>query len=719
MELLYLWIEDYKNIHHQGFNFSPKYRFEFKPEFRKEADGKLPKDKEGKDIFEVIGGTLKDKKLDSISENFFEPSQEVKDAWNKSEKLGTITNITAIVGANGAGKSNLLDFIKDILREEFAIKKNRKSYRFVCIFQDEQENYHYSKNIKVSLITNQQLTKFTASSIESFIYSFIFYSNQLTPYRNEQSDPHFEKPFSLISISLREILEKESSYERMNKEINTINQNKGKEFLTAYFLLNLKTHLDFIKFLKRKGIQIALPFNLPEFLILSISPNYNFAIAINSSENILQKFKNLFECYTKIIFDLASISNKYELVIRNLKLNHINRIFQSIASKFEEKHDLENNFTNWESYKTISQLDDKIEKFLKLQHENDPYLRERILHINFEKFLEKFKEYYKDVLEQSEIYLQDKLGNEKINITDVNFRSNLDLFSGIYESYFALHYDYFDISWQGLSSGEEAFLSIYSRFYSAITPNFSEYNYYEESSKINLLILIDEGEVGFHPEWQRKYLKYLIDFFPQIYHGARTQIQIILTTHSPFLASDLPKENIIFLKKGGQGEIIESDKSDANGKCIVFDGLKKDKTFGANIHTLLSDGFFLNEGLIGEFAKGKINEVIKAMEPLLKYPKEKRDLEYESRILEKEIDKKLKETEIEHLDKEYESQKEKFNKEKGRIKKIIDAIGEPIVQDKLLQMYYTIESKDAKEAQIKFHQEKIRKLEENDSNKNS
>lgn len=29
MELLYVLIEDYKNIHHQGFNFSPKYRLEF------------------------------------------------------------------------------------------------------------------------------------------------------------------------------------------------------------------------------------------------------------------------------------------------------------------------------------------------------------------------------------------------------------------------------------------------------------------------------------------------------------------------------------------------------------------------------------------------------------------------------------------------------------------------------------------------------------------
>ena len=25
MELVYLWVEDYKNIHHQGFDFSPRF----------------------------------------------------------------------------------------------------------------------------------------------------------------------------------------------------------------------------------------------------------------------------------------------------------------------------------------------------------------------------------------------------------------------------------------------------------------------------------------------------------------------------------------------------------------------------------------------------------------------------------------------------------------------------------------------------------------------
>ena len=29
MELVYLWVEDYKNIKRQGFNFSPRFRCEY------------------------------------------------------------------------------------------------------------------------------------------------------------------------------------------------------------------------------------------------------------------------------------------------------------------------------------------------------------------------------------------------------------------------------------------------------------------------------------------------------------------------------------------------------------------------------------------------------------------------------------------------------------------------------------------------------------------
>ena len=36
----------------------------------------------------------------------------------------------------------------------------------------------------------------------------------------------------------------------------------------------------------------------------------------------------------------------------------------------------------------------------------------------------------------------------------------------------------------------------------------------------------------------------------------------------------------------------------------------KKQTFGANIHTLLSDSFFMKDGLMGEFAKAKIDKAI-------------------------------------------------------------------------------------------------------------
>lgn len=66
---------------------------------------------------------------------------------------------------------------------------------------------------------------------------------------------------------------------------------------------------------------------------------------------------------------------------------------------------------------------------------------------------------------------------------------------------------------------------------------------------------------------------------------------IIIASHAPFILSDLPNQNVIFLKKGQQVQVNID-------------------TFGANIHTLLSHGFFMKDGLMGEFAKEKINTAI-------------------------------------------------------------------------------------------------------------
>ncbi|MBK8808649.1 MAG: hypothetical protein IPO21_19250 [Bacteroidales bacterium] len=69
-------------------------------------------------------------------------------------------------------------------------------------------------------------------------------------------------------------------------------------------------------------------------------------------------------------------------------------------------------------------------------------------------------------------------------------------------------------------------------------------------------------------------------------------LNICFITHSPFILSDIPSDRIMFLTENG-----EQDKE------ILT------KTFGANIHELLTDGFFLSN-TIGEYALNQIRDII-------------------------------------------------------------------------------------------------------------
>jgi hypothetical protein len=139
------------------------------------------------------------------------------------------------------------------------------------------------------------------------------------------------------------------------------------------------------------------------------------------------------------------------------------------------------------------------------------------------------------------------------------------------------------------SSGEKAYYSFFSRLYDTIQRYDIGYDKRE-----NLILFIDEGEGGFHPDWKKRFLGWVIDFLNSDFN--KYNFQIIFTTHSPYLLSDLSSEHIILLdKKEGKTQIVPSNKF---------------QTFGANIHELLSDAFFLTDGQIGEFARRNIQLII-------------------------------------------------------------------------------------------------------------
>ncbi|MEA3370181.1 MAG: AAA family ATPase [Campylobacterota bacterium] len=110
-----------------------------------------------------------------------------------------------------------------------------------------------------------------------------------------------------------------------------------------------------------------------------------------------------------------------------------------------------------------------------------------------------------------------------------------------------------------------------------------------KEDKKSTILLFDEIELYLHPMWQKRILNIILDFLKV--EELESLLHIVIASHSPFILSDLPKENVIFLQNGKQVDV------DIN-------------PFGANIHTLLSHGFFMQDGLMGEFAKEKIEELI-------------------------------------------------------------------------------------------------------------
>ena len=104
-------------------------------------------------------------------------------------------------------------------------------------------------------------------------------------------------------------------------------------------------------------------------------------------------------------------------------------------------------------------------------------------------------------------------------------------------------------------------------------------------------IILEEIELYFHPEWQRTYCYDLIDLIQKSGLQNIKTINILFVTHSPYLLSDIPKTNVLFLKNG------------------IPDYSMQENTFGSNINGLLKNGFFLPSLPMGEFAHKKINSM--------------------------------------------------------------------------------------------------------------
>lgn len=129
-----------------------------------------------------------------------------------------------------------------------------------------------------------------------------------------------------------------------------------------------------------------------------------------------------------------------------------------------------------------------------------------------------------------------------------------------------------EINWRGISSGQVAKINLFSRLFSAI----------KNINEGNVLIILDEADIYLHPEWQRKFLYEISEFLSEVKENhieGDVSFNLILTTHSPLMVSDLLKEDVyIIVKSMGEGSSLFQAQNE---------------TLGANIHQLYREEFVM------------------------------------------------------------------------------------------------------------------------------
>ena len=139
-----------------------------------------------------------------------------------------------------------------------------------------------------------------------------------------------------------------------------------------------------------------------------------------------------------------------------------------------------------------------------------------------------------------------------------------------------------------MSTGEGNLIEIFSQLFT--------YLKIYEGNVDNIVLLVDEIETAMHLEWSRRLIKILINNLSEILEdeGKGRKIQLIFTTHSPYMLSDIKPGNVIML-----------EKNQATG---YSEGKVLQNTFAKNIQEIMKDN--LIDNIYGDFALAKIDSMI-------------------------------------------------------------------------------------------------------------
>lgn len=627
---IFMWIKEYKGIKNLKINLDPSYEIELKIgiEKLKKIRQSAKKTSSLKSGITKIDKRLSLKKLKIKKTRFELP----KDFYSKN-----IENISLLIGKNGTGKSSILELLA---LQKISEEKIEHFIIYKTISQEEEELYVMEGYYPMDGDEYFEFLKKINKEVIRQDYSFIIDAeNKFRGFCNSPNKISEKESIKNVAIGrFKDSIEKrhwgvqeqednENGY-KLNIRVSRTNLSLKECLFSNVYNYIFKLKKEYSE--NYKGIYISI--NIKD----CFEDNCNYFIGEKISRLNEKKEEYELEKFKLYSDDEIYKSSQDEMILKN----YCNRPY---LYHLKENTDKLNSITD------IEKENDKLMKKYKRENVKDTLklLLKEIKDINFQ-------EIYDSIVLFSTLglYLKDKnevkfkknyLSNYTINFLE-DKKLEIEKILECYDKNTQIPWKYginieeldglADVYIGGLSDGERAFLNLFS--------SLAKFLDAEASNKGKIILLFDEIENFLHPEWCRKFLSILIEELEKYQNKI---FRLIFATHSPFLISDVIKENCFYIEKKNEKTKVQQVEI---------------KTFGANIHDLLKNGMFM-ESTFGEFSKKKIREVLNKIE-VSTYSDIKNDTDIKFVI--EEIGEKLIENKLKSMIKNKEEKNREYYEQK-------------------------------------------------------
>ena len=453
-----------------------------------------------------------------------------------------IYNISPIVGINGTGKTTVLNIISGYSPDKFEQDLGNQ-YFFLFELGKHENKVRFKVSRQNLSITN--LSEYGESP---------FYRNQDGSF--EDNSGYYDGTQNILYVSL---LNRGRGFLRYRTTLNQIGLTR---FIHSYFWLSdrkiISSDLSCSLEIESYGLK-SIPREIKAIGFLIYKSIYNIfydevkLIKKFLSEPLLSKCKKYLE---EEVSDYEGIGgNLLEEIVKELGKNERNK--PEDETRRVAKEYVKSIINIVDIFRKIRENSSLIEDYynsILLKYSNKRYLFEELSDILFQ--YTKSKELVNDCYISNKKYNNDYALNETPNYH--------------------------------MSTGEGNLIEIFSRVYSYLVM-------YEKNAE-DIILLVDELETGMHLEWSRRLINILIKIFSEILEteGREKKIQLIFTTHSPYMLSDIKSGNVIMIEKNQETGYSE-------GKVLQ-------NTFAKNIQEIMKDN--LIDNIYGDFALAKIDSMI-------------------------------------------------------------------------------------------------------------